>query len=79
MLKPTMASIDNWALVGLRTLLLAKRELSVQQYESWNEELTSMQLSKMNQEGKNQHKMGMYAKMETDLTLVGATAVEDKL
>jgi hypothetical protein len=48
-----MLSIDNWAIVGLRTLLLAKRSISTAEYEEWNKEMDEVHLSKENEEVKN--------------------------
>jgi len=74
-----MESIDKWADVGLRTLMLASKNLTVDEYHQWNDEYERVAQSHMLEAEKEQIILEMYAQMETDLKLVGATAIEDKL
>ena len=74
-----MESIDKWADVGLRTLMLASKNLTEDEYHQWNDEYERVAQSNMLEAEKEQIILDMYAQMETDLKLVGATAIEDKL
>lgn len=72
----TLAFIEEFATEGLRTLLLAQRELGEEEYNQWNEKFAQAlksvsdreeQIAKVNEE------------IEKDLELIGSTAIEDKL
>lgn len=72
----TQAHMDDYAASGLRTLCLAKRELSNAEYASWNETYTAAAQSLE----KRDEKIDACAEViETELELLGATAIEDKL
>lgn len=68
--------IDNYARQGLRVLLMAKRELTPQQWDEWKVQHQELELCKNNRESRIQDS---FSDLETDLTLVGVTGIEDKL
>ncbi|OVA10185.1 Cation-transporting P-type ATPase [Macleaya cordata] len=75
--EQTIEHMNEYADAGLRTLVLAYRELNEEEYEKFNMEFT---------EAKNSVSVDREAmvdevaeKIEKDLILLGATAVEDKL
>ena len=61
---------------GLRTLVLAQREISQEEYDDWRPrfEEASNALS-----GRNEALAAVAEQIESSLTMVGATAIEDKL
>ena len=61
---------------GYRTLLIAMRILSEKEYENFSNELTK---AKMDTDKKNERITKCYDMVESNLTLIGATIVEDKL
>ena len=75
-IKMTNTHIDEYALVGLRTLAVANRELSLEELERFEEELSSAQ---QDLENKERRVAEVYDQLERGYNLLGATAVEDKL
>ena len=72
----TQKHMDDYAASGLRTLCLAKRELTKSEYDSWNAQYTEAAQSLE----KRDEKIDACAELiEKDLDLLGATAIEDKL
>lgn len=72
----TQEHMDEYAASGLRTLCLAKRELSESEYAAWNETYVAAAQSLE----KRDEKIDAAAEeIEKDLYLLGATAIEDKL
>lgn len=70
------AHIKNFGSMGWRTLALAYRELSQEEYENCEKKL----LSAFNDiENRNEKISLLYDEIESDLNLVGSTAIEDKL
>ena len=63
-------------MIGLRTLLLAKRELTNEEYKEWNEKYIKATVSIENRDKKMEDIQEL---IEVNLVLVGATAIEDKL
>ena len=61
---------------GLRTLVVASKELSPAQFEEWSEAHTQANLSLENRDDKLSE---VYELIEQDLSLLGASAIEDKL
>jgi magnesium-transporting ATPase (P-type) len=59
---------------GLRTLFLAERTLSRKEYDAWNEKYNKAKEA-MNDDLVAQ----INAEIEVELTLIGSTAIEDKL
>ncbi|CAM9795377.1 unnamed protein product [Chrysoparadoxa australica] len=79
----TIRDMDVYAAEGLRTLVIAKAELDRQWYEAWADEYELVsgdikELEKKNQ-GLPNRIVEVQAKIERDLTLLGASAIEDKL
>ncbi|KAI5416464.1 phospholipid-transporting ATPase 10 [Lathyrus oleraceus] len=75
--EQTKYHINEYADSGLRTLILAYRELDEEEYNQFNKELTDAKnLVSADQE---QIVEDILQNIEKDLILLGATAVEDKL
>ena len=75
--EQTHEHINDYANAGLRTLVLAYRELDEEEYNKFNEEFTE---AKNSVSADHEEMMEEVAqKIEKDLILLGATAVEDKL
>ncbi|XP_042236307.1 phospholipid-transporting ATPase IF-like isoform X2 [Homarus americanus] len=72
----TLAHIDDYALLGLRTLVVARKELDYKHYQVF-----ASQLSKARQvvEGREAAVREVTERMEAELRLLGATGVEDLL
>ena len=64
------------SLQGLRTLVLASRILGNEEWASWNR---GYQEAAASLEGREARIAAEACKVETDLQLVGVTAIEDKL
>ncbi|KAJ1394716.1 P-type ATPase [Sesbania bispinosa] len=75
--EKTKEHIGEYADSGLRTLILAYRELREEEYNQFNKELTDAK----NLVSADQEEIveGILQNIEKDLILLGATAVEDKL
>ncbi|XP_018341958.1 PREDICTED: probable phospholipid-transporting ATPase VD isoform X1 [Trachymyrmex septentrionalis] len=68
--------LQSYARQGLRTLVIAKRTLTAQEYETWRQKHDEVELATENRE----HRIrDSYAMLESHLTLLGATGIEDKL
>ncbi|XP_076640988.1 phospholipid-transporting ATPase VD isoform X2 [Halictus rubicundus] len=68
--------LQSYARQGLRTLVMAKKSLTTQEYETWRQAHTEAELAMENRE----HRIkDSYAILESHLTLLGATGIEDKL
>ncbi|MQL96868.1 hypothetical protein Taro_029549 [Colocasia esculenta] len=74
--KITREHLEEFGSAGLRTLCLAYRELSNELYESWNEKFIQAKSSLRDREKKLDEVAEL---IEKDLTLIGCTAIEDKL
>lgn len=72
----TWKNLENFANEGLRTLVLAERELSDSEYRTWNEHYSDALRDIHNRE---QRMFEVGEMIETNLELVGATAIEDML
>lgn len=72
----TQDHLEHFAGVGLRTLCLAKKDLSEEVYERWHREYHQAVTSIEEREEKVDK---CYELIEQDLQLLGATAIEDKL
>ena len=74
--EDTVKHLDEFAINGLRTLCLALRTIEEKEYEIWNSKFHAASISIENKD----EKIDEVAKlMESNLTLLGATAIEDKL
>lgn len=75
--EQTRLHIDEYANAGLRTMVLAYRQLDEEEYHKFNEEyIAAKNLVCADQENITEAVANM---IEKDLILLGATAVEDKL
>lgn len=72
----TLQYIEGYATEGLRTLLLSKRELNKQEYESWNRKFNKASQEIIDREDKL---AAVNEEMEVDMDLIGSTAIEDRL
>ncbi|XP_059648640.1 putative phospholipid-transporting ATPase 9 [Cornus florida] len=75
--EETRDHVNDYADAGLRTLLLAYRELSEEEYKEFNEKFTEAKNS-LNADRETMIDE-VTEEIEKDLILLGATAVEDKL
>ena len=74
--EQTVQQLENYASEGLRTLVYSSRTLSKSEYDSWNNEYQKA-MSDISQRDALTEKLA--EAIECDLTLLGATAIEDKL
>ncbi|KAL8106257.1 hypothetical protein AgCh_029880 [Apium graveolens] len=74
--KRTRDHMEQYGAAGLRTLCLAYRDLNPDTYESWNEKFIQAKSSLRDRE-KKLDEVGEL--IEKDLTLIGCSAIEDKL
>ncbi|XP_047341133.1 putative phospholipid-transporting ATPase 9 [Impatiens glandulifera] len=75
--KETREHVNEYADAGLRTLILAYRELNKEEYEEFNKKFV---VAKNSVSADRETLIdNVVDKMERDLILLGATAVEDKL
>ncbi|KAF4025467.1 hypothetical protein G4228_017347, partial [Cervus hanglu yarkandensis] len=72
----TMDHLDDFASDGLRTLMVAYRELDNAFFQVWSKKHSEACLSLENRENEIST---VYEEIERDLMLLGATAIEDKL
>ena len=75
-IEATNRDIDRYALVGLRTLAVACRQLSERDLAKFEQDLSAAQQAI---EGRDEAIQSVYANIEKGFNLLGATAVEDKL
>jgi len=75
-LSQTKKSLSDYAKIGLRTLLLAEKTLSVEEYEAWNATYQEAYNDVLNRAVRIDE---VSENIEKNLELVGATAIEDKL
>lgn len=75
-IQRTEFHINQYSKQGLRTLVMAKRLLTEEDYSHW---LKSHQEAENVQEGRERLIYESYCRMERDLQLLGATGIEDKL
>lgn len=68
--------LHSYARQGLRTLVTARRSLSTDEYNTWREKHTEIEGST---ESRERRVRESYSSLETQLTLLGATGIEDKL
>jgi len=75
-LDATQRHIDKLSVYGLRTLLLGKRILTEGEFNSWYDELNKAR-GVIGGEEKKKKIADLYEKIEQNIDLVGATAIED--
>ena len=72
----TIKHLEEFAVSGLRTLCLAHRTIEEEEYKAWNSKFHEASIAIENKD----EKIDNIAKiMESNLSLLGATAIEDKL
>ncbi|XP_036394811.1 phospholipid-transporting ATPase ID isoform X1 [Megalops cyprinoides] len=76
LMNVTSDHLNEYAGDGLRTLALAYRDLSEQQWEDWAELLRSAERAT---DFREDRLAAVYEEIEQDMMLLGATAIEDKL
>jgi phospholipid-transporting ATPase len=74
--QQTQQHLEEYAVIGLRTLVLAYRDVSNSEYEKWKIKFDEASATINNRQ---QALDDCAEEMERDLTLLGATAIEDKL
>lgn len=74
--KATAEHLEMFAREGLRTLCVAQRELGVEEYEQWSVEHDLAAAAVQDREDKLD---AVSDAIERDLTLLGGTAIEDRL
>ncbi len=68
--------INDYALIGLRTLAVAVRRLSQEEYSAFSSRLSEAREALTDRESRVR---AAYSEVESDLELIGAVAVEDRL
>lgn len=68
--------LHSYARQGLRTLAMARRTLTSTEYETWRQRHAEAELANDNRDRRIRES---FASLESHLTLVGATGIEDKL
>jgi phospholipid-translocating ATPase len=74
--KATAEHLEMFAREGLRTLCVAQRELGEEEYRAWNREHDEAAASI---QGRDEKLEAVSDAIERDLTLLGGTAIEDRL
>ncbi|XP_030564808.1 phospholipid-transporting ATPase ID isoform X3 [Drosophila novamexicana] len=72
----TQDHLNKFAGEGLRTLVLAERRLTEQYYSDWR---LRQQEAALSMDSREQKLNAMYEEVESDMQLLGVTAIEDKL
>jgi len=76
LLEKTAIHLEQFASEGLRTLCVAKRELTWKEYEVWNQK---HDLAASSLEDRDDKMEKVASEIERQLTLLGGTAIEDRL
>ncbi|CCD24270.1 aminophospholipid-translocating P4-type ATPase DNF1 NDAI_0C06110 [Naumovozyma dairenensis CBS 421] len=76
MLEKTALHLEQYATEGLRTLCLAQRELTWSEYVEWNAKYDIAAAALTNREEQLEN---VSDEIERNLTLIGGTAIEDRL
>uniref|UniRef100_A0A7S1TCF0 Phospholipid-transporting ATPase n=1 Tax=Compsopogon caeruleus TaxID=31354 RepID=A0A7S1TCF0_9RHOD len=76
LIEEVRTTLDNFAAMGLRTLCIAYRELTEDLFHEWILVYTG---ARGQLQGRDQAMENAFALVEQNLTLIGATAIEDKL
>lgn len=74
--EQTQQQLDRYAREGLRILVMAKRTLNAADYTDWWARHQDIEMSLENRERRLRDS---FAKLESNLTLLGATGIEDRL
>ncbi|XP_036199728.1 phospholipid-transporting ATPase ID isoform X2 [Myotis myotis] len=76
LLNSTTDHLNEYAGEGLRTLVLAYKDLDEEHYEEWADRRLQASLA---QDSREDRLASVYEEIESDMMLLGATAIEDKL
>ncbi|KAJ3341359.1 hypothetical protein HDU93_004995 [Gonapodya sp. JEL0774] len=76
LIAATNEHLTQFARLGLRTLCVAYRRITTDQYIRWKEQLDEAMQS---MEDREEAVQSVYGDLECDMRLVGATAIEDRL
>ena len=74
--EKTVKMLEGYSKEGLRTLLIAEKEISEDDYNMWNVKYQQALIAKSNREEKVAE---VSEEIETEFYLIGSTAIEDKL
>lgn len=74
--EKTMQQLELYARQGLRVLLVAKRTLNPVEFSEW---YSAHQECEMSVEGREKRTRESFGLLEKELTLIGATGIEDRL
>ncbi|KAM9323420.1 phospholipid-transporting ATPase IC isoform 2-T2 [Pholidichthys leucotaenia] len=74
--ESTQTALDTFANETLRTLCLCYKDISTEEYEVWSRKHKEAQVALFNREEALDR---VYEEIESNLMLIGATAIEDKL
>lgn len=74
-LKRTQGFLDAYAKEGLRTLLIASKQMSEKEYQVWNKKYEKASTSINKEQAINK----VAEELEVEFDLIGSTAIEDKL
>ncbi|XP_074657516.1 phospholipid-transporting ATPase IF-like isoform X2 [Tubulanus polymorphus] len=75
--KPvTLQHVDEYAMIGLRTMVIAEKKLSEDEFARFDAELKQAKMALDDRENKLSQ---VYDRVEQGLAVLGATAVEDRL
>ena len=70
----TQRCVDDFAKNGFRTLFFAQKYINEETYEAWNKRFKLASISIRDRE---QVMSEIFAEIETDLELIGSSAIED--
>ncbi|XP_043425062.1 phospholipid-transporting ATPase ID isoform X3 [Prionailurus bengalensis] len=76
LLNTTTDHLNEYAGEGLRTLVLAYKDLDEEYYEEWAQRRLQASLA---QDSREDRLASVYEEVESDMMLLGATAIEDRL
>jgi len=76
LIKTTERYLQTYAEDGLRTLILAQKEVDPEYYDNWSRQYNEAQVSMVDRQAKMDE---VSENIELDFTLIGSTAIEDKL
>ncbi|XP_040013962.1 phospholipid-transporting ATPase IC [Xiphias gladius] len=74
--ETTQSDLDVFANETLRTLCLCYKDISTDEYEAWSRKHKEAQVTMVNRDAALDR---VYEQIESNLMLIGATAIEDKL
>ena len=75
-LKKTKEYLNNFSLIGLRTLMLAYKKLSKEEYTLWKNKYEDIKKSPNH---KDEDILSIYDEIENNFNILGSTAIEDQL